>query len=263
MVTTAQTSMRLFILGATGGIGREIVDQALKRHHRLTAFVRSPHKLGVPDQHLTVIQGDVLDPQALGSALAGHDAVLSAIGPPGPGRSTITSDAAQATVTAMRATGARRLVIVGVAMLFPDSGLLGRILRNTFMRNIGNDSAEMEGTVKASELDWTIVRPPRLTNGTRTEHYGVANDHLPPGAGGAATVKPGRCCPLHARRDRATCSRPPNCGYRIHEGGEMTIEHPLRIPYRDFCGSTLRAAAMTARIAFRCFHQQPNPRRNP
>jgi putative NADH-flavin reductase len=56
------------------------------------------------------------------------------------------------------------------------------------MRSIAKDSAEMEGIVKASELDWTIVRPPRLTNGTRTEHYGVANDHLPPGAGGAATV---------------------------------------------------------------------------
>jgi putative NADH-flavin reductase len=56
------------------------------------------------------------------------------------------------------------------------------------MRNIAKDSAEMEGIVKSSELDWTIVRPPRLTNGPRTERYGVADDHLPRGAGGAATI---------------------------------------------------------------------------
>ncbi len=187
MATTAKESMRLCILGATGGIGQKLVDQALKRPHRVTAFVRTPQKLGPPRERLTVIQGNLLDAEALAAALAGHDAVLSTIGPPGPGRSNITSDAAQATA-AMRATGTRRLVIVGVPMLFPNSGLLGRALRNTFMRNIAKDSAEMEGIVKASELDWTIVRPPRLTNGTRTEHYGVANDHLPPGAGGAATV---------------------------------------------------------------------------
>jgi putative NADH-flavin reductase len=88
----------------------------------------------------------------------------------------------------MQTAGVHRLLIVGVAALFPDIGMFGRMLRNTLLRNVANDSAEMERIVKATSLDWMIIRPPRLTNGPRTEHYGVAVDHLPNGAGGNATV---------------------------------------------------------------------------
>jgi putative NADH-flavin reductase len=187
-MTSTKTSMRLFILGATGGIGRQLVDQALERHHRVIAFVRSPQKLGAARDRLTVIPGDVLNAEAMSRALAGHDAVLSALGPPGPARNTITSDSARATIAAMQSAGVRRLLVVGVAALFPDIGMFGRLLRNTLLRNIADDSAEMERIVKASGLDWTIVRPPRLTNGPRREHYGLAVDRLPNGAGGNATI---------------------------------------------------------------------------
>jgi putative NADH-flavin reductase len=187
-MTNARTSTRLFILGATGGIGREVVGQALERHNRVTAFVRTPEKLGPPRGGLTVIQGNVLDAEAVAAALAGHDAVLSAMGAPGPGRNTITSESARATVAAMKSAGVRRLLIVGVAALFDDVGFLGRVLRNTLLRNIADDSAEMERIVKGSQLDWTIVRPPRLTNGSRTQRYGIADDRLPDGAGGVATI---------------------------------------------------------------------------
>lgn len=180
--------MRHFILGATGGIGRQLVDQALERHHQVTAFARSPEKLGAARDRSTVIHGDVHKADAMSRALAGHDAVLSALGPPGPSRNTVTSDSARAIVAAMQTAGVRRLLVVGVAALFPDIGMFGRVLRNTLLRNIADDSAEMERIVKASNLDWTIVRPPRLTNGARTEHYGVADDHLPIGAGRNATV---------------------------------------------------------------------------
>ncbi len=187
-MTSTKTSMRLFILGATGGIGRQLVDQALERHHQVTAFVRSPQKLGAPRDGLTVIRGDVLNADAMSAALRGHDAVLSALGPPGPSRNTITSDGARATVAAMQSAGVRHVLVVGVAALFPDIGMLGRMLRNTLLRNIADDSAEMERIVEASKLDWTIVRPPRLTNGLRREHYGVADDDLPKDAGGNATI---------------------------------------------------------------------------
>jgi putative NADH-flavin reductase len=180
--------MRLFILGATGGTGQELVSQALERRHRVTAFVRSPEKLGAPREGLTVVRGDLLDADALGAALAGQDAVLSAVAPPGPGRTTITRDGARATVAAMSAAGVRRLLVLGVAVLFDDAGLLARMLRKTFLRNVADDSAAMELVVKASRLDWTIVRPPRLTNGPRTGRYGIADDTLPPGAGGTAKI---------------------------------------------------------------------------
>jgi putative NADH-flavin reductase len=185
---STKTSMRLFILGATGGIGRQLVDQALERHHQVTAFVRSPQKLGVARDGLSVIRGDVHNAEAMSRALAGHDAVLSALGPPGPARNTITSDSARSTVAAMQSGGIDRLLVVGVAALFPDIGMFGRLLRNTLLRNIADDSAEMERIVKASRLDWTIARPPRLTNGPRREHYGLAVDHLPNGAGGNAII---------------------------------------------------------------------------
>jgi putative NADH-flavin reductase len=189
MATTSNTSLRVFVLGATGGIGRQIVNQALERNHRVTAFVRSPHKLGPPRHGLTVIQGNLLDVDALAAALQGHDAVLSTLGPPGPAKTTITSDCARTTVAAMKATNVRRLLIVGVAMLFEDGGLLAGLLRKTLLRNVADDSAEMEHIVKASALDWTIVRPPRLTNGPRRQRYGIADDHLPQGSsGGAATI---------------------------------------------------------------------------
>jgi putative NADH-flavin reductase len=187
-MTSTKTSMRLFILGATGGIGRQLVDQALERRHRVTAFVRSPQKLSAARDGLTVIQGDVRNADAMSAALAGHEAVLSALGPPGPARNTITSDSARATIAAMQSAGIDRLLVVGVAALFPDIGVFGHLLRNTLLRNIADDSAAMERIVKASGLDWTIVRPPRLTNGARTEHYGVADDHLPFGAGANATI---------------------------------------------------------------------------
>jgi len=187
-MTSTKTSMRLFILGATGGIGRQLVDQALERRHRVTAFVRSPQKLGAARDGLTVIQGDVHNANAMSRALTGHDAVLSALGPPGPARNTITSDSARATIAAMQSAGIDRLLVVGVAALFPDIGMFGHLLRKTLLRNIADDSAEMERMVKASGLDWTIVRPPRLTNGPRRERYGVADDHLPNGAGGNATI---------------------------------------------------------------------------
>lgn len=187
-MTSTKTSMRLFILGATGGIGRQLVDQALERRHRVTAFVRSPQKLGAAREGLTLIQGDVHNVDAMSRALRGHDAVLSALGPPGPARNTITSDSARATIAAMQSASIDRLLVVGVAALFPDIGMFGHLLRKTLLRSIADDSAEMERIVKDSGLDWTIIRPPRLTNGPRREHYGVAEDRLPNGAGGNATI---------------------------------------------------------------------------
>jgi putative NADH-flavin reductase len=181
--------MRLFIIGATGGTGRALVQQALERGHHVTAFVRSPQKLGPARPGLDVIQGNPLDAEALGAALAGHDAVLSALGPPGPGPTTIAGDGARSTVAAMHKAGVRRLLVVGVAVLFEDIGFVAAILRGTLLRNVAKDSAEMERIVRGSDLDWTIVRPPRLTNGPLTARYAVADDRLPTGTrGGTAAM---------------------------------------------------------------------------
>jgi putative NADH-flavin reductase len=188
MVTSDNQAMRLFVVGATGGTGRALLDQALERGHRVTAFVRAPEKLGAAREGLTVVRGDPLDAAAARAALVGHDAVLSTLGPPGPGRTTVAADGARSIVTAMQATGIRRLLVVGVAVLFEDIGLLAAVFRRTLLRNVAKDSAEMERIVKTSELDWTIARPPRLTNGALTGRYAVADGNLPAGAGMNASI---------------------------------------------------------------------------
>jgi len=170
----------LFVLGATGGTGRALVEQALRRGHRVTAFVRSPEKLGPPREGLTAVRGDPRDADELRAALPGHDAVLSALGPPGIGPSTIVSDCARSTVAAMQASGVRRILMVGVAVLF-EEGLVNAIARRTFLRNVAKDHAEMERILGASGLDWTIARPPRLTNGPLTRAYDVADGRMPEG----------------------------------------------------------------------------------
>jgi putative NADH-flavin reductase len=171
--------MRLLILGATGGTGQALIAQASDRGHSITAFVRSPQKLGSLRDRVTVRQGDPRSVAELQAVLPGHDAVLSALGPPGPGPTTILGSAASSTVAAMLTAGPRRLIVVSAAVLFDDLGIPGRILRRTLLRNIAADSAEMERVVRGSGLDWTIARPPRLTNGPLTGRYRVENGQLP------------------------------------------------------------------------------------
>jgi putative NADH-flavin reductase len=182
METLAVTPMRLFILGATGRTGQALLGQAKRRGHSVTAFVRSPEKLTEFRGRVVIRKGDPRSVDELQVALPGHDAVLSALGPPGLGRSTILSDAARATVRAMQTAGVRRLSVVSVGILFDDAGILAAILRRTLLRNIAKDSAEMERIVWSSSLDWTIARPPRLTNGPLAGNYVVADGRLPQGA---------------------------------------------------------------------------------
>src|SRR6266566_3367734 len=123
--------MRLFLLGANGRTGTEIIDLARRRGHEVTAFVRSPQKLR-PATSLTIVRGDPRRPETIATALPGHDAVLSAIGPhprdalrPG----TLLTDCARATVDAMTASGVARLAIVSAAVLFPEKGVYFRFFR--------------------------------------------------------------------------------------------------------------------------------------
>jgi putative NADH-flavin reductase len=185
--TAAEFVMRLLIIGATGGTGLRVTSQAVERGHRVTAFVRSPQKLGSLLDRVAVHEGDPRNVAELQAILHCHDAVISALGPPGVGPTTILRDAARSTVAAMQAMGLHRLIVVSAAVLFDDLGIAGRFLRRTLLRNVGDDSIEMERIVVASGLDWTIARPPRLTNGPRTGHYDVENGH-PPGRSAFASI---------------------------------------------------------------------------
>jgi uncharacterized protein YbjT (DUF2867 family) len=91
MATQTKASKRLLILGATGGIGRALTDQAIERGHQVTAFVRSPEKLGAPRDGVTARKGDPRNADELREALTRHDAVLSAGAHPDRGRRRSTA----------------------------------------------------------------------------------------------------------------------------------------------------------------------------
>ncbi|MDB4995572.1 MAG: Flavin reductase [Myxococcaceae bacterium] len=175
--------MRIFLLGATGKTGAQLIDLGLARGHSITAFVRSPAKIIRKDAALTVVKGDPLDVDALAAALPRHDVVLSALGmrPPGAFRPhSLVHDGAASVVAAMTRAGVERIVFVSAAVLFPEKGVVFAFFR-WFLKHIARDLAAAENIVRATSLAWTIVRPPRLVDAT-TETYRVAVDALPPDA---------------------------------------------------------------------------------
>jgi len=171
--------MKLFVLGATGGIGSEVLRQALLGGHEVTAYVRSPEKIQTRSTLLRIERGDPLNSSALGAILPGHDAAISALGPRTGGSHTLLAEAARSTTEAMQRAGVRRLVIVSAALLFRDAGFLVAVVRSLFLRNVARDCAAMERIVMDTDLAWTVARPPRLTNGPLTQNYRVAEGQMP------------------------------------------------------------------------------------
>ena len=176
------SDMKLFLLGATGKTGSEIMRLALARGHEVTAFVRSPHKLS-PATSLTIVRGDPRNPESMAAVLPGHDAVLSVLGPhprEALRPSTLVTDCARATVEAMTASGVPRLAIISAAVLFPEKGLYYAFFR-WLTRHHARDLRGMEDLVRASGLAWTIARPPRLISSPDAS-FRAARDALPPGS---------------------------------------------------------------------------------
>jgi putative NADH-flavin reductase len=159
--------MRIFVLGASGHTGTHILDLALARSHEVTAFTRSPKKIARQHPGLSVVRGDPHNVDELAKAMRGHDAVLSAIGvqPPTAFRHhTVIQDCAAATTRALERSGVQRLVLVSAAVLFPIEGVLYALFR-LLLKHVARDLNAAEVIVRQSPLEWTIARPPRLTNG--------------------------------------------------------------------------------------------------
>jgi putative NADH-flavin reductase len=174
--------MRLFVLGATGRTGVELLDLALADGHEVTGFVRSPGKIVRVEKTLRVSRGDPRSAAQMAPVLAGHDAVLSALGPApldAMTRTTVLRDCAASTLAAMKLAGVKRLVIVSSAVLFPGGGAPAALVRWLLHSHV-EDMAEMEARIRASEVAWTIARPPRLVAG-RDERYRALDGALPPG----------------------------------------------------------------------------------
>ena len=180
--------MKLTIFGATGATGTCLVQQALSAGHQVTAVVRDPARLAVPaQQRLRIVTADVLDPAAISPAVDGADAVTTAVGP-GTGASTLRQDSTRSIIRAMQKTGTRRLLMVSGSVV-ADEGespftryLLKPLVRRTFLRHVYADMRRAEDEIHDSSLDWTIIRPPALTNKPARGTYRTATDrNLPHG----------------------------------------------------------------------------------
>lgn len=175
-------SMRLLILGATGHTGGLLLQQALQRGHKVTAYARSPTKLR-PADGLSVVAGDLKHSDKLAAALMGHDAVLSALGP-APREalqpSTLLTDCMRTTLEAMNAAGVRRLIVVSAAVLFPERGLFFAFFR-WLLRHHARDLRGMEQLVRESGCAYTLARPPRLVH-TSEVGFRAVSEALPLGA---------------------------------------------------------------------------------
>jgi putative NADH-flavin reductase len=175
--------MKLTIFGATGGSGTRLVEQAVAAGHQVTAVVRDPARLAVPAHpRLRVFTADVMDPAAIIPAIEGADAVLSAMGPRGSGPTTISQDSVRSIIQAMRKSGVRRLLTVSGSIV-TDAGegifmryLLKPLVRGTLLRHVCADMRRAEQEARESGLDWTIMRPPALTDKPAVGTYRTAID---------------------------------------------------------------------------------------
>jgi putative NADH-flavin reductase len=167
---------RVLIFGASGGTGTLLVERALSEVYDVTAFVRTPAKLGVRHERLRVFQGDVTDIQAVRAAVDGHDAVLCALGAATPlQRDPTLVQGVGHIVGAMEAADVRRLVYLSFLGVHAGRHQLSRFGRYfvapVVMRNVVADHEAKEAIIQRSSLDWTIVRPPRLTYGGARGNY--------------------------------------------------------------------------------------------
>ena len=168
--------MNLTVFGATGGVGREVVNQALERGDHVTAYVRNPAKLDITHPHLTSITGELTDREEVRRAVRGADAVISALGPSLDRKATGTPlvDGTRAIVEAMQAEGVERYVGMATPSLRDPRdkrSLLGRLvpfMGRTFLSRAYRELLDMSQLVTDSDLDWTIARFTRPTDGPRT-----------------------------------------------------------------------------------------------
>jgi putative NADH-flavin reductase len=167
--------MRLLIFGASGQTGQALVHKAIEDGHTVTAFVRQPAKLAGIAAPISIIRGTVADVAAVAAAVPGHDAVVSTLGVGEPlKRDPDVVAGVNHIVRAMETHGVRRLIYLSFAGVRASRASLGFVLRYIAplpLRHEIADHEAKEALVAASNLDWTIIRPPKLTSGPRRGRY--------------------------------------------------------------------------------------------
>jgi putative NADH-flavin reductase len=169
--------VKVLIIGATGATGKSLMREALAQGHKVTALARNPSAAASEDHRLRVVEGNALDASSLEAAVAGQDAVLSALGTRSARPRTLFSESTHNLIGAMDKHGVRRLVCITGVGVGDSKGHVGflydRIIRPFVVKNIYEDKERQEEAIKQSDLDWVIVRPAQLTDEPAKGEYGV------------------------------------------------------------------------------------------
>lgn len=179
---------RLAVFGATGGVGAHLLPLALAKGYEVTAVARDPVKVTLRHDRLRVVRGDILDRASVEQAVSGAQAVLSTVGPRSRKDGPVCGPGVAHVIAAMREVGIRRFVAVSAAPV-PDHDagekvlyrLTIRKLLRAMLKDLYTDLAVMEDEAQRSDLDWTIIRPPRLTDKPATGTYRTALGRNIPG----------------------------------------------------------------------------------
>jgi len=188
--------MNILIFGASGNTGYELVRQALNQGHKVTAFVRSPDKLKISNENLTVIRGDVKDYSSVENAIKNQDAVISALGVSKPlKKDPVVVEGIKNIIKAMEQMNVKRFIYLSFVAVGESRNNAGFILKNIVSRIVHNeieDHEEKESIIKSSSLEWTIVKPPKLSNGKQKGKYRSGEN-----------IKAGSILPMMSRTDVA------------------------------------------------------------
>lgn len=179
-------TVKVVIFGATGGTGRLLTERTIAGGHGVTAFVRDPARLNLPSGSVRVVHGDVLDDAAVDRAIAGQQAVLSALGTAARGSPPVLSKGIRHILDAMEKHGVRRIVVVSAAGALHEpagsvAGSLGLRLARVVIPGVYAEHRAMLEELRKRVLDWIAVRPVLLTNGPWTGRYRVVAEGIPRG----------------------------------------------------------------------------------
>jgi putative NADH-flavin reductase len=180
--------MKLFVLGGTGATGKLFVERALEKGHHVTALVRDPASVTKKHDNLTLVKGRATVGAELEPTIAGSDAVVVLLGPR-DSKDPVCAEVATLLVPAMKKHGVKRLVwlsaggvgesAVGITK---GSWFFGKILMPLFLKHPYANHLIAEGTIRASDLDWTIVRPVQLVDASTGRPIGTCGPDEKPGA---------------------------------------------------------------------------------
>lgn len=171
--------MNVAIFGGTGVTGLLVIQKALSAGHRVTAFARTPSKISIQHSNLSIVEGELTDIDKIESAVKGVDAVISVLGPTGKSKGLVISNGIKNIISAMQKHGVKRLIATATPSYkdkkdkFQFGFAFGVFMVKSLLKDTYQDIVETGEQIAKSQLDWTIVRLPMLSNNPPTGKLNV------------------------------------------------------------------------------------------